>query len=219
MNFDLKQIIQTIGYFGLFAVVFAESGLFFGFVLPGDSLLVTAGLLATQGYFNIGILIASLAFAAVLGDTVGYWSGKKFGRRIFNKDGSREEHMSLLHKISLTLRDKKHIDTASNFYKVHGKKTIILARFLPYVRTFAPIVAGIGRMEYKDFLTYNVVGGVFWSGLMLLIGFFLGNVIPNVDKYLIPIIVLIVVVSFIPTLIEHRKQIKKRVLWLVANIF
>lgn len=212
MHFDLKQIIETIGYAGLFAIVFAESGLFFGFVLPGDSLLVTAGLLATQGYFNIAVLVAILAIAAVAGDSVGYWTGKKFGRRIFSKDGGRLDDMNFIEKVNFYLRDKKHIDTATEFYKTHGKKTLILARFLPYVRTFAPIVAGIGRMEYKEFLTYNIVGGTFWSALMLLIGFFLGNVIPNVDKYLIPIILIIVIVSFIPTMVEHRKQIRRQLL-------
>ncbi|HSX48643.1 MAG TPA: DedA family protein [Candidatus Saccharimonadales bacterium] len=198
MHFDLKQIIQAIGYPGLFAIVFAESGLFFGFILPGDSLLVTAGLLATQGYFNILFLLPLLILAAILGDSVGYWTGKKFGPRIFSKNDG-------------LLFNKNHIDTASEFYETHGVKTIIIARFLPYVRTFAPIVAGIGKMKYSQFLTFNIAGGTTWVTLMLLIGYFLGRVVPNVDKYLIPLILVIIIVSFIPSAYEHRKKISFQV--------
>src|SRR5258708_16807528 len=194
MHFDLKQIIETIGYVGLFGIVFAESGLFFGFFLPGDSLLVTAGLLATQGYFKIYLLIPLLVLAAISGDSAGYWIGKKFGKRIFNKENS-------------FLFSKNHIKTASDFYKDHGTQTIILARFLPYVRTFAPIVAGIGEMDYGKFLTFNVIGGTLWATLMLTIGYFLGRVIPNVDHYLIPIIIIIIILSFLPSSYEHRKKI------------
>jgi membrane-associated protein len=207
MHFDLTQIIQTIGYVGLFAIVFAESGLFFGFFLPGDSLLVTAGLLATQGIFNVFLLIFLLSLAAILGDSTGYWMGKKFGKRIFSKLKVDNQNLSLFAKINYSLRKKEHIVSASEFYKKHGNQTIILARFVPYVRTFAPIVAGIGEMDYKRFLTFNVIGGAGWATLMLVIGFFLGRVIPNVDKYLIPIILIIIVVSFIPSAYEHRKRI------------
>ncbi|HWA51884.1 MAG TPA: DedA family protein [Patescibacteria group bacterium] len=196
---DLAKVIEAVGYVGLFAIIFAESGLFFGFFLPGDSLIVTAGLLATQGYFNILVLIPLLALAAVLGDSTGYWMGKEFGKKFFNK--GKESF----------LRNKEHITTAEEFYKKNGTKTIILARFLPYVRTFAPIVAGIGEMEYSKFLTFNIAGGVTWSTLMLLIGYFLGKVIPNVDKYLIPLIILIVIVSFMPSAYEHRKKILAQV--------
>ncbi len=207
MHFDLKQIIETIGYVGLFAIVFAESGLFFGFFLPGDSLLVTAGLLATQGYFNIFLLVFLLATAAILGDSTGYWMGKKFGKRIFSKVNMDTHNLSLFSRINYALRKKEHIVTASEFYKKHGNQTIIFARFLPYIRTFAPIVAGIGEMDYKRFVTFNIIGGAGWASLMLFIGFFLGRVIPNVDKYLIPIILVIVVLSFLPSLFEHRKKI------------
>ncbi len=198
MHFDLKQIIETLGYAGLFAIVFAESGLFFGFFLPGDSLLVTAGLLATQGYFNIILLVPLLVIAAITGDSTGYWFGKKFGPRIFKKDNS-------------LFFSKKHIETASDFYKTHGTQTIILARFLPYVRTFAPIVAGIGNMHYETFLKFNIIGGTLWASLMLLIGYFLGKAIPNVDHYLIPLILLIIFLSFVPSAYEHRKQIKHQI--------
>ncbi len=194
MHFDLKQLIETFGYAGLFAIVFAESGLFFGFFLPGDSLLVTAGLLATQNYFNIIYLLPLLALAAILGDSTGYWMGKKFGKRIFSKEKS-------------FFFSKNHIKTAQEFYEKNGVKTIILARFLPYVRTFAPIVAGIGEMEYSKFLTFNIAGGLSWTTIMLLIGYFLGRLIPNVDRYLIPLIIVIIMLSFAPSAYEHRKKI------------
>jgi membrane-associated protein len=193
----MTQVIQAFGYPGLFAIIFAESGLFFGFFLPGDSLLVTAGLLATQGYFKIEYLLILIGFAAVSGDSVGYWFGKKFGPRIFKKDNS-------------LLFNKDHIKRAQDFYEKHGGKTIIFARFLPIVRTFAPIVAGIGGMNYKKFLSFNIIGGIGWTSLMLLFGYFLGNTIPNVEKYMIPLIILIVIASFIPGAIENRRNIKRQ---------
>lgn len=211
MHFDLAQIIQTIGYVGLFAIVFAESGLFFGFVLPGDSLLVTAGLLATQGVFKIYFLIPLLIIAAISGDSTGYWMGKKFGNRIFCKEKKNDQNISFREKLSCMLRDREHLVTASEFYKVHGPKTLVLARFLPYIRTFAPIVAGIGKMDYPKFLKFNILGGVFWATLMLLIGYFLGRVIPNVDRYLIPLILAIIIISFLPSAYEHRKKIVHQV--------
>lgn len=204
MHFDLKLLLTdlatrfpTLAYVGLFAIIFAESGLFFGFFLPGDSLLVVIGLLASQNILDIRILLPLLAFAAISGDSVGYWFGKKMGPRIFRKDNS-------------LLFDKNHLVRASEYYKEHGGKTIILARFLPVIRTFAPIVAGVGNMEYKKFLTYNVVGGIGWTAGMLLFGYFLGNVIPDVDKYLIPLILLIIFVSLMPSMWEHRKQIRSK---------
>lgn len=193
MHFDLKELIQTVGYVGLTAIVFAESGLFFGFFLPGDSLLVTAGLLATQGFFRIEILLLLLAFAAISGDSVGFWMGRKFGRRFFSREKS-------------LLFDKKHLDRAHAFYEKHGGKTIILARFIPIIRTFAPIVAGIADMHYKKFLSFNIIGGILWSWGMLLLGYFLGSVIPDVDKYMIPIIGIIIFLSLLPPMIEGYKH-------------
>ncbi|KKQ75654.1 MAG: hypothetical protein US96_C0007G0002 [Candidatus Woesebacteria bacterium GW2011_GWB1_38_5b] len=198
MHFDLKELIQTVGYVGLFAIVFAESGLFFGFFLPGDSLLVTAGLLATQGFFRIEILLVLLAFAAISGDSMGYWMGKKFGKRIFSREKS-------------LLFDKKHLDRAHAFYEKHGGKTIILARFIPIIRTFAPIVAGIADMDYKKFLSFNLFGGLLWSWGMLLLGYFLGSVIPDVDKYMIPIIGIIIFLSLLPPIIEGYKHNKGKI--------
>lgn len=192
----LKQLVETMGYIGLFFVIFAESGLFFGFFLPGDSLLVTAGLLATQGYFKIFILIPLLIFAAIAGDSTAYWFGNKIGPRVFNKEKS-------------IFFNKKYIESAREFYDKYGMKTIILARFLPGVRTFAPIVAGVGKMHYQRFIKYNVVGGILWPTFMLSIGYFLGKKIPNVDHYLVPIIATVVILSFIPTIFENRKHIVK----------
>lgn len=182
---DLTEILLSVGYLGIFAIIFAESGLFFGFFLPGDSLLFTAGFLASQDFFNIWSLTLGCFIAAVTGDSVGYWFGHKVGRRLFNREDSLLFH-------------KDHLIKAEKFYEVHGKKTIIIARFLPAVRTFAPIVAGIGRMNYRTFLTYNVVGGFLWAVGLTVAGYVLGTSIPDVDKYLLPIIVAIIILSILP---------------------
>jgi membrane-associated protein len=193
MHFNLVETITTFGYFGLVAIVFAESGLFFGFFLPGDSLLVTAGLLASQGIFDIIILLVLLPVAAISGDSIGYLFGNKVGPAIFKRESS-------------LLFDKKHLERAHAFYEKHGGKTIILARFMPIIRTFAPIVAGVGKMEYKRFLFFNIFGGLFWAWAMLLIGFFLGHTIPDVDKYLLPVIALVIFISILPAVIENIRH-------------
>ncbi len=183
--FDLVPLIKTAGYLGVFFIVFAESGLFIGFFLPGDSLLFTAGFLASQGYLNIWIL-ATLAFVgAVLGDSVGYAFGKRMGPKIFTREDSIFFH-------------KDHIMRAEKFYEAHGPKTIVLARFMPIVRTFAPIVAGIGHMRYRTFIFYNVIGGALWGIGLPFLGYLLGNTIPNIDRFLIPIIIGIIIVSALP---------------------
>lgn len=196
---NLIQLIQTAGLLGLFFIVFAESGLFFGFFWPGDSLLFTAGFLASQNYFNLPILILIVFIAAVLGDSVGYTFGHKLGPKLFNKPDSR-------------FFKKENLLKAQAFYEKHGPKTIVLARFTPIIRTFAPIVAGAGTMHYKTFITYNILGGALWTLLMCLGGYFLGSVIPDVDKYMLPIIALIILVSLIPAIKEYlssRKESKK----------
>ncbi len=187
--FDPEQLIAAFGLVGIILIIFAESGLFFGFFLPGDSLLFTAGFLASQGYFSIWILAFGTFFAAVLGDSVGYWFGKKTGPKLFTKEDS-------------FLFKKEYILRAEEFYEKHGKKTIILARFIPIVRTFAPIVAGIGNMNYKVFLKYNIVGGALWAIGLTFLGYFLGRIIPGVDKYIIPIVILILLTSFLPPIIH-----------------
>lgn len=193
----LETILPSIGYLGIFAIVFAESGLLIGFFLPGDSLLFTAGFLASQNIFDIRILALLCFIAAVAGDTVGYIFGHKVGKRLFHKKDSIIFH-------------KGHLLKAKSFYEKHGKKTIILARFMPIVRTFAPIIAGIGDMHYPTFLTYNVIGGLLWGVGITAAGYFLGRSIPDVDKYLLPIVSVIIVVSILPGLIHFLKDLRSR---------
>src|SRR3989344_2760987 len=204
LGIDLVALIKAVGYIGLFLIVFAESGLFVGFFLPGDSLLFTAGFLASQGYLHIVPLIILTFTGAVLGDNFGYAFGKKVGVRIFTKDDSLVFH-------------KDHLKRAQAYYEKYGGKTIVLARFIPVVRTFAPIVAGVGNMNYKDFFLYNLIGGLAWGLGMPLLGYFLGSMVPNIDHYLIPIILLIIFGSFVPPVAHflkekhHRQQVRSLV--------
>lgn len=184
---DPQFLIETLGLVGVVAIIFAESGLLIGFFFPGDSLLFTAGLLASQGYLNIWLLVPLSVLAAIAGDNFGFWFGSKVGPKIFYREDSFFFH-------------KKHLEQARQFYERHGKKAIILARFMPVIRTFAPILAGVGQMNYRVFLTYNVIGGLVWAGGVSLLGYTLGEVIPGIDQYLWPIILLIVFTSFIPVL-------------------
>ena len=195
-HLNLIDLIKTGGYLGLAFITFAESGLFFGFFLPGDSLLFTAGFLASQGLLKIWILVPLLVLAAISGDSVGFWTGKKFGGWLVQQKDSLFFH-------------KHHLLTAQQFYENHGGKTLVLARFMPAVRTFAPIVAGMAQMHYPTFLTYNIVGGFLWASGMLLLGYFLGSVIPNVDQYLLPIIGTIIILSVLPGAIHLYADRKK----------
>lgn len=193
---SLVETIKTLGYIGLFAFTFAESGLFFGFFLPGDSLLFTAGFLASQQLLNIWILVPLFVIGAIGGDSAGYWTGKHFGTWLLKRKES-------------FLFQKRHLFEAQRFYQKHGGKTLILARFMPAVRTFAPIVAGMASMHYGQFIRYNVIGGFVWGAGMPLLGYFLGSAIPNVDRYLLPIVALIIVLSVLPGaihLINGRKR-------------
>jgi membrane-associated protein len=189
MHLDLRELIQQIGYIGIFAIVFAESGLFFGFFLPGDSLLFTAGFLASQEILSLPVLLIGCFIAGVLGDNVGYAFGQKVGRRFFQKDDSFFFH-------------KKNLIKTEEFYKKHGSKTIVLARFIPVIRTFAPIVAGIANMHYPSFFRFNIVGGLLWGVGVTFAGFALGKVLPGADKYLLPIILLIIFLSILPGIIH-----------------
>jgi len=201
-HFDLVELIKAAGYLGLFGIIFAESGLFIGFFLPGDSLLFTAGFLASQGFLNITLLILILAAAAVLGDSVGYAFGRKIGPALFTKEDS-------------LLFNKAHLERAKIFFEKYGRKTIILARFLPIVRTFVPILAGVGNMRYHVFFAFNVIGGLLWAAGVPLLGYFLGATIPGVDQYLVPIIAAIVVISVLPTAIHILRDRELRSgLWL-----
>lgn len=184
-SLDPIVLITTLGYVGLVAIVFAESGLFFGFFLPGDSLLFTAGLLASQGILDIWTLIIIIPIAAILGDSIGYWFGSWVGPKIFRKEDS-------------FFFNKAHIVRAEKFYEKYGPKAIVLARFIPIVRTFVPIVAGVGHMKYSTFVTYNIIGGLLWGVGVTLLGYFLGTVFPQAEDYLLPIIIAIILLSFVP---------------------
>lgn len=194
---DIVPFIKAAGYLGITVVVFAESGLLIGMFLPGDSLLFTAGFLASQGYLQI-IPLASLAFvAAVMGDNVGYWIGKKFGRAVFSREGS-------------FLLDPARIDAAERFYKKHGAKTIVLARFMPIVRTLAPVFAGVGSMHWRTFALFNVVGALLWGVGLSLAGYALGATIPNADQFLLPIVGAIIIISAAPGLWHFFRDSRNR---------
>lgn len=195
--FDLISLIKTAGYLGLFGIVFAESGLLIGFFLPGDSLLFTAGFLASQGFLNIWYLMPLLFIGAVLGDNVGYAFGYKVGPMLFAREESIFFH-------------KDHLERARIFYEKYGKKAIVIARFMPGIRTFAPILAGVGKMHYPTFMTFNLIGGFLWGVGMPLLGYFLGNTIPGVDKYLLPIVLLIIFLSLLPSIIHIWKNDDER---------
>ncbi|MDP9354255.1 MAG: VTT domain-containing protein, partial [Chloroflexota bacterium] len=180
-HFDLESLIRTAGYLGLFGIIFAETGLLIGFFLPGDSLLFTAGFLASQDYLNIWLLVAVCFVAAVSGDAVGYAFGNRVGRRLFQRPESR-------------LFRPEYLRRAEIFFEQHGGKAIILARFMPIVRTFVPIIAGVGAMRYPRFAAFNVIGALLWAVGLPIAGYFLGKSIPNVDRYLLPIILVIIVV-------------------------
>jgi membrane-associated protein len=192
---DLVEIVQAAGYVGLFVIVFLESGIPIGFLFPGDSLLFTAGLLASTGIFNIIALAGLVTLAAILGDSTGYYLGSKYGRCLFAK----EDAMFL---------SKKNLERTEAFYEKYGARAVILARFVPVVRTFAPILAGVGSMKYSTFLRYNIVGALLWGTGVTLLGYFLGTLVPNVDRYLVPIVLAIIVISFAPIGIELLKARK-----------
>jgi membrane-associated protein len=197
---DPQQLIRSFGTIGLFVIIFAESGLLFGFFLPGDSLLFTAGLLAARGDLNLPVVLVGCFLAAVLGDQVGYAFGRKVGPSIFSRPNSR-------------LFKQEHIQRADQFFEEHGAKTIVLARFVPVVRTFAPILAGVGSMRYRTFLVYNLIGGFVWAIGVTTLGYLLGDQIgaDNIDKYLLPIIFVIIVISVLPAVFEvlrHRRKAK-----------
>ena len=191
---SLVNIMHIVGYPGVFAAILAESGLPFGFFLPGASLLFTAGLLASQGFFNPWILIPGVTIAAIIGDSAGYWFGRTIGYKLFLRPDSR-------------FFKHEHLQQAENFYEKYGSRTILFARFVPIVRTFAPIVAGVARMNFNVFITYNILGALIWATGVTTLAYFLGNTVPGVDKYLTYIIIGIIVVSSIPVILEtYRAQ-------------
>lgn len=189
---DPATLLHTIGYFGIAAILFAETGLLIGFFLPGDSLLITAGLLAASGDLNLaGVVIAGL-IGAVLGDSVGYAIGHRFGPAVFSRPGSR-------------LFRPEYRERAEQFFLRYGPRAVVLARFVPIVRTAVPTLAGAGRMPYASFLIYNLVGALLWAAGVPLAGYFLGQLIPNLDHYILLIVGVVLVVSVIPVLLEVRR--------------
>ncbi len=188
-----EYLIIHFGLIGVWSAIFAESGILIGIVLPGDSLLFTAGLLSSQGFFSIKYLVVGSILAAIIGDSVGYAIGKKSGDVFFKRDES-------------IFFKREYADRAKSFFEKHGTRAVIFARFIPIIRTLTPTVAGIGKMPYRKFLTYNIIGGIGWAGTVSILGYFLGKYIPHIDSYLIPIILLIIVISFIPVLLEIRRS-------------
>lgn len=189
-------LVKDFGYTGIFIVLFLESGIPFGFFLPGDSLLFTAGLLASQGHINIIELMIISTVAAILGNNAGYYTGKHYGRRLFKNPKS-------------VWFSPKRLEEAHHFFVKDGPQSLILARFIPAGRTFVPIAAGAAKMDYKQFLLFNAVGGVLWGVGVPLLGYTLGRKVPNIDKYLLPAIALIIVVSALPAIYHWQKKRKK----------
>lgn len=193
---DVENLIRVGGLTAMTAIVFAETGLMIGFFLPGDSLLVTAGVFAALGQLNIWAVNGLLIVAAIVGDTVGYWFGRRVGPALFRRPKS-------------LLFNPDHLRRAHDFYEKHGGKTIIIARFMPIIRTFAPIVAGMGEMEYRRFLSFNVFGGLFWVISMTGIGYFLGQ-IPGVRDHIEVVIVVVVFLSILPGIIAFAREWYKK---------
>lgn len=198
MTFDLPSILAFLGYPGLALVVFAESGFLLGAILPGDSLLFTAGLIASRGALDIYAITAIAVVFAIAGDSLGYWMGIRYGRRLF----SRED--------SFFFR-KEYVGRTEDFYAKHGKKTLVLARFVPMVRTLAPIFAGIGAMSYREFFSYNAIGGILWGAGLTLAGYFLGAAFPQLENYITYVVLGIIALSLAPVAWEYFSASRKRV--------
>lgn len=197
-------------YFGLVFIVFAETGLAVGFFLPGDSLLVVAGLFAATGKLNLAILLSTLFVAAVVGDAVGYYTGLRLGPRLFKRQ------KSLLFRPS-------HLQKAHAFYEKYGGKTIIIARFVPIVRTFAPIVAGAAKMPYRRFVVFNIVGGFLWVFSMILSGYFLGNLLKSrfgidLDEHIEWVVIIVVALSLMPAVIEFLRSRREKARAQASNV-
>jgi membrane-associated protein len=197
---DVRALVQWGGYVGMTAIIFVETGLLVGFFLPGDSLLVTAGLLSAQPQFglNVYLLGVILSIAAITGDSLGYAIGRASGPRIFTREDS-------------LLFNKRHLYRAQDFYERHGGKTIVIARFVPIIRTFAPVVAGVGQMRYRSFVFFNVMGGLLWIWSMLFTGYFLGRYIPGIDEHIELVIIVVVFLSILPGIIHWYKERKRPV--------
>ncbi len=194
---SLDDLVRWGGYVVLTVVVFTETGLLIGFFLPGDSLLITAGLVAATGHLNIWWLNGLLILAAVTGDSVGYAIGRRLGPRLFTRPKS-------------LLFNPRHVERTRAFYARHGARTIVIARFVPIVRTFAPVVAGVGQMEYRQFVFYNIAGGVGWVTSMTWAGYLLGQVVPNISERIHVVVVVVILLSLIPIVVEMVRERRRR---------
>ena len=195
---NLPELVRWAGLFGLTAIVFSETGLLVGVFLPGDSLLVTAGLLSARGYLNVYHLVPALTLAAIAGNTVGYFIGRASGPRIFRRENS-------------IFFNKKHAIRAHDFFAKHGRKTVVIAQFMPVIRTFSPVIAGVGGMTFKDFMTFNILGAFLWIWSMVGIGYFLGSYIPGIDQHIEIVVVIVVFISLLPAIIgNYRSRRAKR---------
>ena len=193
VHLDSLAILQTGGYLGIAILIFAESGLFFGVFFPGDSLLFAAGLLAASGFFELGFLILIVVLSAIVGDSVGYWFGSEVGEALYKRKDSRFFKQDYLRR-------------TERFYKKYGGRAVVLARFVPIVRTIAPILAGVSSMRYRIFLVYNILGGFLWGSSLLALGFFLGSIVPGSERYVLPLSLVIVALSFLPIVLNLSKN-------------
>ena len=191
--YDVEFLVRTGGLLVLIIIVFTETGLLLGFFLPGDSLLVTAGIFAARGDLDLITLNTSLSLAAIAGDTVGYGIGARTGPRIFTREDS-------------LFFNRKHLISAKEFYDRHGGFTIVVARFMPIIRTFAPVVAGVGAMGYRKFVAYNIFGGIFWVMTTTLAGYFLGTLVPNIQERIHVVIAIVIVLSLLPAIIKFAGE-------------
>lgn len=194
--FDVNHLVQTGGLLLISLIIFAESGMMIGFFFPGDTLLFSAGIFAATGKLSIALTLVCIASAAILGDNIGYLIGKSLGPRLFNKD-------------SLIFR-KKYIDQAEAFYEKYGSKTMLVAHFIPVIRTFAPVTAGAGNMNHKQFILFDAIGDILWTLLVTLLGYFVGSRIPGIEKYIDPIMILVILAVLIPSIVHAIKDDKIR---------
>jgi membrane-associated protein len=195
--YNVPELIRLVGFYGIVAVVFAETGLLIGFFLPGDSLLITAGLFAARGDFKFASLILALIPAAIAGNATGYFIGHRTGMALYQRPDSflfRREHLTMTHE----------------YYLKHGGKTIVIAQFIPILRTFAPVVAGVAEMGYRQFATYNVVGAILWVGSMTTAGYTLGRVVPNIEKRIHYVVAVVIAISLLPPAIAWWKRRRGR---------
>jgi len=191
--YNVPELIRLVGFYGLILIVFAETGLLIGFFLPGDSLLITAGLFAARGDLSIQALIPTLIVAAIAGNATGYWIGKRTGVALYSRPNSllfRRENVRMTHE----------------YYERHGGKTVVLAQFIPILRTFAPVVAGVGEMGYRRFATYNVLGAILWVTSMTLAGYLLGNLVPNIEERIHIVVAVVIAVSLLPPAIAWLRS-------------